>query len=135
MCRRKSSYCRPNFSGCGKRIVETISEIENGILDLNDLPFITVLRAPDGNYFSLNNRRLYVLKHLRSTGFLESRSNAVKVRVKLPLPRELKKYSTTRCSLVSRIMKERPALAGEDAANIDSNEEISENEEDESEAL
>ena len=121
---------RPNFSGCGKRIEETISEIENGILNLGDLPFITVLRAPDGNYFSLNNRRLYVLKHLRSTGFLEARSNSIKVRVKLPLPREIKKYSTAKCSLTSRIMKERPALAGEDTEIADSNEELSENEED-----
>ena len=114
-------FYSPHFSGCGSRIEDTIAEITRGDLQLDSLPNITVLRAADGIFFSLNNRRLYVLKHLYSIGFLQSRSpsNTVKVRIKIPLPREIKKYSTTKCSLSCKIMRERP-VSGESVDDLDS---------------
>ena len=64
---------------------------------------ITVLEN-DGFYFSLNNRRLYVLKALREGGYLESKNNLVKVRLKAPLQREIERYTIERCSLQAKIM-------------------------------
>lgn len=101
------SKIRPAFSGCGRRIQDTVDEILTGIKTVSELPFITVLTSGDGHYYSLNNRRLYVLKHLRSIGFLEP-TNTVRVRLKTPLPREVKKYSPENCSLTATIMKGRP---------------------------
>ena len=95
------------FSGCGKSIRDTIDEITSGATAPAELPFITVLTSGNGNFYSLNNRRLYVLKYLRANGYLEP-SNTIRVRLKTPLPRELKKYSPDKCSLTASIMKERP---------------------------
>ncbi|CAM9264907.1 unnamed protein product, partial [Ectocarpus fasciculatus] len=99
------SKIRPVFSGCGKSIQDTIDEITSGAIAPSELPFITVLTSGDGNFYSLNNRRLYVLKYLRSNGYLEP-SNTIRVRLKTPLPREMKKYSPENCSLSASIMKE-----------------------------
>jgi hypothetical protein len=86
---------RPFFSGCGRRLVDTLEELENGEMKLESLPQITILATPtsasDGQYFSLNNRRLWVLKQLRSKGKLKD--NLLRVRVKDALPRELEKYT------------------------------------------
>jgi hypothetical protein len=73
------------------------------------------LTSGDGHYYSLNNRRLYVLKYLRDNGHLEP-LNTIRVRVKAPLPREIKKYSpAANYSLTATLMKERPAgKAGEE---------------------
>ncbi|CAN0553079.1 unnamed protein product [Laminaria digitata] len=64
------SKIRPVFSGCGRTIEQTLGEIRGGKIRASDLPMITVLFGPtdptttDGQtcFFSLNNRRLYVLK-------------------------------------------------------------------------
>ena len=62
------SKIRPVFSGCGRTIEQTLGEIRDGKIRASDLPAITVLFGPtdptDGQpwFFSLNNRRLYVLK-------------------------------------------------------------------------
>ena len=53
-------------------------------------------------YFSLNNRRLWVLKELRKAGALEN--NTVRVRMKEALPREKERYTPTKCSLTAIIM-------------------------------
>ena len=83
---------RPIFSGCGRRLVDTLKSIEKGETKLEALPQITILATPtsgtDGLYFSLNNRRLWVLKQLKAKGIIET----VRVRVKDALPRELEKY-------------------------------------------
>jgi hypothetical protein len=88
---------RPFFSGCGRRLEDTLKSLEEGSMKLEDLPQITILATPtsqdDGQYFSLNNRRLWVLRQLRSRGALEGRNNLVHVRVKDALPRELDKYA------------------------------------------
>lgn len=86
---------RPVFSGCGRRLVDTLEDLVSGKIQLESLPQITILATPtsssDGHYFSLNNRRLWVLKQLRSMGKLKD--NLIRVRVKDALPRELEKYA------------------------------------------
>ena len=86
---------RPFFSGCGRRLVDTLEDLVSGKIQLESLPQITILATPtssiDGQYFSLNNRRLWVLKQLRSMGKLKD--NLIRVRVKDALPRELEKYA------------------------------------------
>jgi len=98
------SKIRPIFTGCGKRIEETLTEIREGVTMVSDLPLITVIEGADGLLFSLNNRRLYVLKQLRQEGLLVD--NQVQVRIKPALARELQRYTKERCSLSASIMKE-----------------------------
>ena len=87
------SRVRPFFSGCGRRLVDTLKDLEEGSMKLETLPQITILSTPtsatDGIYFSLNNRRLWVLKSLKAKGIIDT----VRVRVKDALPRELEKYN------------------------------------------
>jgi hypothetical protein len=99
--------------------VETIDDILQGRLDIEEIPKISVLHDSEGNYFALNNRRLYVYKHLRNAGFLENQviPNTVKVRFKNALPRELKKYSPATCSLNCTIMPKRSAAEEKESAD------------------
>ena len=97
------SRIRPFFSGCGRRIKDTIMDIETGKLDISNLPMITILRNGEF-YFSLNNRRLYVLKELRKKGILDK--NQIKVRIKQANMQECNRYVASKCSLQASIMKE-----------------------------
>lgn len=101
------SKIRPFFSGCGKRIVDTIAEIESGQITANDLPQISVIQDGEGHTFCLNNRRLYVFKHLRRMGLLTN--NTISVRVKKAIPREMAKYSPEKCSLNCVLIREKAA--------------------------
>ena len=94
---------RPFFTGCGRRIEDTLADIIEGKMSVNELPKITVI-LNEGTYFSLNNRRLYVLKELRCKGLLKG--NVIKARLKVALEREKDKYKIERCSLLAKIMKE-----------------------------
>ena len=94
---------RPYFTGCGRRVEDTLADIIGGRLSIYDLPKITVI-LNEGTYFSLNNRRLYVLKELRSRGLLEG--NTIGARVKVALEREKARYKESNCSLVAKIMRE-----------------------------
>ena len=59
-------------------------------------------------YFSLNNRRLWVLKQLRDEGYLEQYGNKVAVRVRLPKSQqERERYTTKNCAVDARIMGEK----------------------------
>lgn len=58
---------RPFFSGCGRLIMDTLDDIVSKRIPLENLPLITVI-PNKGFYFSLNNRRLFVLKALRDQG-------------------------------------------------------------------
>jgi len=78
-----------------------------GQMDLEALPTITVLRGAGGDnsqsiLFSLNNRRLWVLKELRKAGKLPG--NVVRVRSKEALPRERDRYTAAKCSLTASLM-------------------------------
>jgi hypothetical protein len=105
---------RSTFSGCGRKVEDTIRDIIEHRLALESLPLITILNC-NGAFFSLNNRRLYVLKHLRKVGFLSPHENLVKVRLKSPLSREVDKYKTESFTLSASLMgdKERPAVQSE----------------------
>ena len=100
---------RPFFTGCGRRVEDTLLDITEGRLTIMALPVITVI-ANGGAYFSLNNRRLYVFKKLREQGVL----TAIKARLKGALDREKERYTPSRCSMTARIMMERPKAAGGD---------------------
>lgn len=102
------SKIRPFFSGCGKRIVDTIAEIESGKITAHDIPQISVIQDNQGNAYCLNNRRLYVFKHIRRLGLLEN--NKIAVRVKKGIPRELAKYTPEKCSLNCVIIREKAAI-------------------------
>ena len=97
----------PNFSGCGKKIVDTIEEITSGKIKASDLPIITVHPCSSNPeaFFSLNNRRLYVFKELMKMGELKE----IEVRLK-PLPagkRNQDRYTEEKCSKNCRIMKKK----------------------------
>ena len=101
------SRVRPLFSGCGRRLEETLELLVTGQMELDALPTITVLRGAGGDdnqgiLFSLNNRRLWVLKELRKAGKLPG--NVVRVRSKLALPRERDRYTAAKCSLTASLM-------------------------------
>jgi len=63
------SKIRERFSGCGKTIEETFEELKTKKINISDIPKIKVLY--DGkNYYSENNRRLYLFKKCKSYGLL-----------------------------------------------------------------
>lgn len=119
--RYQHSKIRPHFSGCGRSVVGTLDEIREGKLEPSALPPIQVLVGPDGNdglgpwYFSLNNRRLWVLKQCHREGLLnnERYGNMIKVRVRVPKSDgERERYSVQNCSLDAKFMREgRPKQA------------------------
>jgi len=87
---------RTTFSGCGRKVEDTLTEIVEGRLKPEMLPFITVMfdRAT-GTYFSLNNRRLWVFKECKKRGLLEN----IRVRVRS----EESKYSSETCALEAKV--------------------------------
>jgi len=105
---------RPLFSGCGRGVEDTLEEIRQGKLRPSDLPPIQVLLGPieakTGQpwYFSLNNRRLYVLKRCREEGLLEPQNNQIYVRVRKPKSeQEACRYTVENCALEAKIMPEK----------------------------
>ena len=107
------------FSGCGKRIVDTIDEIVTGKITVKDLPIITVHPCstnPDA-FFSLNNRRLYVFKELMKQGKL----NTIEARLK-PLPggkRNQDRYTEEKCSKNCKIMKKKEIVDENDKSQVE----------------
>lgn len=58
-------------------------------------------------YFSLNNRRLWVLKRCREEGLLEKFDNLVRVRVRTPKSAaEASRYTLENCALEAKLMRE-----------------------------
>ena len=59
-------------------------------------------------YFSLNNRRLWVLKRCREEGLLQDTKNEVLVRIREPKSQsEKKRYTIQNCALEAKLMPER----------------------------
>ncbi len=107
---------------------ETLDAIKSGEMQVSDLPPIQVLVGENGNgnnfqkddnsnenhnqgqeewFFSLNNRRLWVLKRLREEGFLEANNNKVFVRVRAPKSKqERERYNVENCALEAKIVPE-----------------------------
>jgi hypothetical protein len=103
---------RPFFSGCGRRVEDTLEEIRQGKMKPSDLPPIQVLVGPVDQatgepwYFSLNNRRLWVLKRCREEGLLQN--NEIFVRVRKPKSeQESLRYSIENCVLEAKFMPEK----------------------------
>lgn len=107
------SRIRPYFTGCNKRIEETLQDIIDQTISLDIIPLITVIEN-NGYYFSLNNRRLYLMKQLYQLDLLTYRNkattsipkNMIQVYMKPALEREKLRYTIDRCSLTAKIMKE-----------------------------
>ncbi|CAG9462806.1 unnamed protein product [Pedinophyceae sp. YPF-701] len=104
------SRIRPYFSGCGRKVEDTLQDIRDGKLDARDLPAITVMDRPDSGggdkwYFSLNNRRLWVLKRAADEGLLGGAGGReVEVRVRAMRPHELKKYTLETCACEAKFL-------------------------------
>lgn len=76
---RNCTLSLSTFIGCGKLLLETLDEIMTGKTKVEALPLIRVIF--DGNrYYSLNNRRLWVIKELQKAGKL----NEIKVELRKP---------------------------------------------------
>lgn len=111
-CRVRFQHARirPYFSGCGRSVTETLDSIREGVLSPSDLPPIQVIVGPESEdgpwYFSLNNRRLWVLKRCREEGLLPN--NKIYVRVRKPKSeQESARYSLQNCALEAKIMFEK----------------------------
>lgn len=99
------SKIRPSFSRGGKRVVDTIQDIEEGLLHVEDLPPVTVLIGSGGHMFGLDNRLLYVLKQLRQKGLIEG-NKVVALTKKMP-QKDAAKYTPESCSMNCTLMREK----------------------------
>ncbi|KAL3773955.1 hypothetical protein ACHAW5_010852 [Stephanodiscus triporus] len=113
--RFQHSRIRPYFSGCGRSVMETLEEIRRGELEPRNLPPIQVLIGPDEHdglgpwYFSLNNRRLWVLKQCHKEGLLDNvrYNNSIAVRVRAPKSgAEAQRYTVENCALDAKFTRE-----------------------------
>eukprot|EP01064_Diplonema_japonicum_P005839 TRINITY_DN13855_c0_g1_i1.p1 TRINITY_DN13855_c0_g1~~TRINITY_DN13855_c0_g1_i1.p1 ORF type:complete len:385 (+),score=90.43 TRINITY_DN13855_c0_g1_i1:58-1155(+) len=109
------SRLRPQFS-CGRRVEDTLDDLAEGKISVADLPPITLVSAVpgslDGPFFSLNNRRLFVMKELCRRGVI----NEVMARVKPPVEskRESERYTIEKCSLTAKLMGVKEAKISEE---------------------
>lgn len=113
--RFQHSRIRPYFSGCGRSVVETFESIRRHEMTPDDLPPIQVLVGPVGGdgqpwYFSLNNRRLWVLKRCREEGLLTNNQIRVRVRTAKSSGEELR-YTIDNCALEAKLMRESSVTA------------------------
>jgi len=119
--RYQHSKIRPFFSGCGRSVEQTLNDIRIGKISPNDLPPIQVILGdvtalqkddPEGEqwYYSLNNRRLWVLKQCRAEGLLEMQNNEIRVRIRsAKCKREQERYTVQNCSLDAKFIREKAA--------------------------
>jgi hypothetical protein len=104
------SRVRPVFSGCGRRLEETLQLLRDKRLAPEQLPTITVIEGPPGAdgepwFFSLNNRRLWVFKQAHKEGLLVT----ISVRARGAKPHEVERYTLQKCALEATLMRERRA--------------------------
>ena len=92
-----SKIC-PNFTGCGKGVLTTLDEIKNGKLRIESLPNITVIQNCKGEYISLNNRRLWVIKKCYELEYLDTINVNIKNVSDLSI-KEQKRYNNNIFSL------------------------------------
>ena len=83
------------------------------ILSANNYLLRQVLIGPvdetDGKrwYFSLNNRRLWVLKRCREEGLLQTNDNQIQVRVRTPKSTaEMQRYTLANCVVEAKVVRE-----------------------------
>ena len=106
---------RPFFSGCGRRLEDTLQQILSGAMTLDQLPRLTVMtnecaRTGKMHLYCLNNRRLWVLKELYSKGYF-SNGRLLRVRLKEATGKEQGRYTVERCSLTARMMLEKEGVS------------------------
>jgi hypothetical protein len=65
------SRIRNRFTGCNKLINDTFLEITTNKTPISDIPMITVFKF-NNNYYSYNNRRLYLFKELYKIGIIQN---------------------------------------------------------------
>lgn len=108
--RYQHARIRATFSGCGRLVVDTLQAIRDGQIKPEDLPPIQVVGGPleDGEerwYYSLNNRRLWVLKQCREEGLLTN--NTIQVRVRQPKSAaEAERFTLEKCALEARFLRD-----------------------------
>ncbi|KAH9601116.1 hypothetical protein LSM04_001657 [Trypanosoma melophagium] len=97
------SRIRGVFS-CGRTIASTRDQFIRRELAPHDLPLLAVFTDGAGNYYSQNNRRLFLYKDLCSRGVLQT----VPVRLRtLPDTRRMReKYTPEKCSLHATLKRE-----------------------------
>ena len=88
------SKIRKRFSGCNKTLDETYDEIKQQKIYPSDIPKITVY-FDGANYYSQNNRRLWLFKKCKSDGLLPN--GTINVLIKLIEP-DPQKYSPQKFS-------------------------------------
>jgi hypothetical protein len=71
------SRIRGRFSGCGLTIEETYNQIVNKQIEISSIPKIKVF-TDGSNYYSENNRRLYLFKKCKQSGLLQEIDVVVK---------------------------------------------------------
>jgi hypothetical protein len=117
------SRIRPVFSGCGRSLEGTLAEIRAGQTKPSDLPMITVIQGPCEEaqtwYFSLNNRRLWVLKACKEEGLLAGKSGLIRVRARGPKKHEVERYTMANCANTATFLREKQAVADTDTADND----------------
>ena len=98
--------------------METLEEIRQGKLEPGDLPPIQVIIGTDEKnhhdggepwYFSLNNRRLWVLKQCHREGLLDNERYNNKIGVRARAARsqgEISRYTVANCALEAKFMRE-----------------------------
>jgi hypothetical protein len=105
---------RPVFSD-GKIVTETLKAVEDGALRPSELPPIVLYRDEKNPeiYYSMNNRRLWVLKQCREKNLIPGGTIPCRVR-SAPDSRRLKgKFTPERCALNATFMQERKREDGE----------------------
>lgn len=66
------SRIRSQFTGCGKLLMETLSELRSNPNKVIEIPKIKVMYDKERNtYYSMNNRRLWVFKKLYDDGLIK----------------------------------------------------------------
>lgn len=132
--RFQHSKIRPTFSGCGRSVTATLQSIRDGALAPEALPPIQVVGgAPvDGEerwYYSLNNRRLWVLKQCREEGLLTN--DEIEVRVRQPKSAaEQERFTPDKCALDAKFLREPPSSKGRAKKQDDANNECSRKQDD-----
>ena len=58
------------FTGCNKKLEETLEELITDISHIKNIPLIRVQTADGKKYISMNNRRLWVFKQLEARGLI-----------------------------------------------------------------
>ena len=97
--RFQHSKIKPIFSD-GKSIEESFKQIKENIKILDTIPKIQVKYDNNGNYYTLNNRRLYLYKKLKDEGIIKT----IKVRLDKLNDKETKRYNVDNCSLTAKFM-------------------------------